>query len=306
MDRGSGRNITAQILALILAIGLWIYVTNDQNPPVETSLTVPVETRNVADPLIAVDAPDTVRVKVRGSRSLVAGLQGNDIKAYVDLVGLLEGRHNLKVAVQVPNGIELLEVLPDKVSIRLDNVVSRKLPVEIRLTGTAASGTAVSKVTASAEQVTVEGPESSVESVDKAILYLDLTGKNADFTVNVTPVPISRDGKEVAGLTLYPNKVEINASLVRGLNQKTVDIKTITYGDLAAGMVLKSLTTKPEKVEISGDPQVLDKIEFVYTEPINVAGIAKDTTREVRLQLKEGIVASQNAVIVQINVGAGR
>jgi len=306
MDRTRGKNITAKILALILAVVLWLYVTNDQNPPVEVSLAVPLATRNVVSPLVVVDTPDSVRIKVRGSRSMIAGLQAQDVTAYLDMKGLAEGRHIAKVSVQVPLSLELLEVNPDKVQVRLDTVVSRKLPVEIRLSGTAATGTAVARVIANPEQVTIEGPRSTVDSADKVILPLDLAGKNADFSVGVFPTVINREGKEVEGLTLHPEKIIISATLVRGLNQKAVEVKPIVYGELAVGTVLRSITVKPVKVEISGEPQVIEKVDFIYTEPINVAGINRDTVKEVKLQLKEGMLASQSTVSVQISVITGR
>jgi YbbR domain-containing protein len=210
------------------------------------------------------------------------------------------------VSVQVPLSLELLEVSPDKVQVRLDTVVSRKLPVEIRLSGTAATGTAVARVVASPEQVTIEGPRSTVDSADKIILPLDLAGRNADFTVGVFPTVINREGKEVEGLTIRPEKVTISAQLVRGLNQKAVEVKPIVYGELATGTVLRGITVKPVKVEISGDPQLLEKVDFIYTEPINVAGISRDTVKEAKLQLKEGMLASQSTVTVQISVITGR
>lgn len=306
MDRNRGKNISAKILALILALILWIYVTNEQNPPMETTISVPLEVRNVASPLVAVDAPESVKVKIRGSRSIVAGLQAQDVKAFLDLRGLSEGRQPVKVYAQIPPSLDLVEISPDKVHIRLDTIVGRKLPVEIRLTGKTPSGTAVVKATVSPEQVTVEGPKSFIEVVDRVIIPLDLTGKTADFTVGIIPVPVNREGKEVEGLTLYPDKVNISANVVHGLNKKVVDIKTIVYGDMPPGISLKSITTKPEKVELGGDPQILDKIDFIYTEPINVAGIVKDTTLETKLQLKEGVLAAQSIVKVEISTDTGR
>ena len=68
------RNWVAKILALILAFILWIYVMNEQNPPVEATFSVPLEVQNLADPLILQDAPDYIRIKVKGPRSIVAGI----------------------------------------------------------------------------------------------------------------------------------------------------------------------------------------------------------------------------------------
>ncbi|HMM19656.1 MAG TPA: CdaR family protein [Selenomonadales bacterium] len=306
MEGVSGKNITVKALALILAMVLWIYVTNEQNPPVETTLAVPLEVRNLGDSFVAVDAPDTVRVKVRGSRGIIAGLQPQDIQAFVDMRGLEEGRQSVKVHAQMPVSLELLEISPDRLQLRIDTATNRTLPVEIRITGSAAAGTSVAKASAAPQHVTIKGPKSLVDAADKAIVPLELAGKNADFTVTVAPQLLGRDGKPLEGLAVSPEKITVSANLVKGVNKKTIDVKTIIYGELAAGQVLRGIATQPPKIQISGDPQVVDKIDFVYTEPISIAGIDRDTNREVKLQLKEGVIASQNSVTVQIRVDNNR
>jgi YbbR domain-containing protein len=107
----------------------------------------------------------------------------------------------------------------------------------------------------------------------------------------------------VEGLEVRPAKIGVNADLAKGVDKKKVDVKTIIYGDMAPGTVLKSIVTAPVTVELSGDAKELEKIDFVYTEPISVAGINRDTEKEVKLQIKEGLVASQAAVTVKISVG---
>ncbi len=303
MEEARGKNITIKILAFIMAVVLWLYVTNEQNPPVEASVSVPLEVRGVAESLVAVDAPDAVRVKVRGPRSITAGLTPQDLKAYVDLKGATEGRHSVRIYALVPTSLELVEVQPDKITVRVDGKASRTLPAEVRVTGSAPAGTVVTKTTLTPEQVTVSGPKATVDSVDRVIVPLDITGKGADFVIQVAPLIVSRDGRAVEGIGVEPDKLDVAASIVKGMDKKTVDIKTIVFGDMAPGTVLKSVVTTPARVELSGDPKELGRIDYVYTEPISVAGINKDTEKEVRLQIKEGLVASQAAVTVKISVG---
>ncbi|HWQ61466.1 MAG TPA: CdaR family protein [Negativicutes bacterium] len=303
MEEARGKNITTKILAFIMAIVLWLYVTNEQNPPVEASVSVPLEVRGVADTLVAVDAPDTVRVKVRGPRSITAGLTPQDLKAYIDLKGTNEGRHTVRILAMVPSSLEFIEVQPDKVTVRVDSKASRTLPVEVRVTGSATAGTVVANTVLTPQQVTVQGPKATVDSVDRVILPLDITGRSADFTAQIAPLLVNRDGRAVEGLDVQPDKIGVAANLARGMAKKTVDIKTIIFGDLAPGISLKAVVTTPARVELSGDPQELAKIDFVYTEPISVAGVNRDTEKEVKLQVKEGLVASQAAVTVKISVG---
>jgi len=189
------------------------------------------------------------------------------------------------------------------VTVKVDSKASRTLPVEIRVTGAAAAGTVVTQATTDPQQVAVAGPKSLVEAVDRAVLPLDLDGRKADFTAQVAPLLVGRDGKALEGLTVSPERVNVAVTLARGLTKKRVGIKAIVFGDLTPGYSLKALTATPPAVEISGDPETLAKIDFVYTEPVSVAGIARDTDKEAKLQIKEGVVASQDAVTVKISVG---
>lgn len=302
MEESRKRN-AAKILAVIMAMVLWLYVTNEQNPPVEASVAVPLEVRGVADSLVAVEMPDAVRVKVRGARSLTAGLQTQDVLAYLDLRGVAEGRHQARVHVIVPPSLEVVEVQPDKVLVRIDAKVSRVLPVEIRFTGTAAAGVAVARASATPEQVTLEGPKGVTDQVDRAVLTVDLSGKTADFTAGIVPLAVTREGKAVESLTLYPERVSVAVTLVRGAVKKMVDVKTVITGDLPAGVTLRGIIIRPARVELSGEAQLVEKVEFINTEPISVAGLDKDTTREVGLQLQAGMTATPPAVAVQMSIG---
>lgn len=306
MGRIPGKNMTAKILSVILASILWIYVMNEQNPPVESTYTVPLEARNMAEGLVLVDAPESVRIKVRGPRSIVAGALPKDLKAYVDTKGLHEGRHSAKVYAQVPTSLELIEVNPDKLNLRIDAAQQRQLPIEIRLSGNSAAGAVLARATSNTANVSVAGPRSLIDTVEKVVAVIDLTGKNADYTTSVVLLALNREGKEVDGVAVNPGKINVNINLVRGANKKIVDIKPTVFGDLPSGVSLKRITTDPEKIEISGDPETLQKIDFIYTEPINLNEISKDSVKEVKLQLRDGLIAAQSSISVRIAVDISR
>lgn len=302
---GKTKNITPKILAVILAVVLWLYVMNEQNPPIESSFTIPLEVRNAATTFVISEMPETARIKVRGPRSTVAGLLTCDLKAYVDVKGLSEGRHNVKVNAALPPNLELIEINPEKVQLRLDTIISRNVAVAVRLTGTPAKAATVSKVASANEQVTIEGPKNVVDTVEKVAAAVDLSGKNADFTIDAPLIPVNREGKEVEGLTIYPEKTRVMVSLVSGTNKKLLDVKPVTQGQLPQDLVIKSIVTQPDKVEIKETVpgKGVDKLEAIYTEPINLNDISKDTSREVKIQLPQGLTATPTTVTVTIKVG---
>ena len=302
---GENQNIIIKILAIIMAIILWMYVMNEQNPPFESSFIIPLEVRNVAADYVIFDAPETVKVKIRGPRSIVAGMRTKDFKAFVDVKGLTEGSHNISVNATIPSSLELVEINPDKVQLRLDTIISRQLPIEVRITGTPAPGTVFGKAVPAHGQVTIEGPKNIVNTVEKIVAAVDLSGKINDITADAVLTPVNRAGKEVEGVTIYPEKTKVTISLTAAVTKKMLDIKPVTHGELPLGLIIKSVVTEPEKVEITETVpgKGIDKLDAIYTESINLTDNSKDMDKEVKLQLPEGITSTTKTVIVKIKVG---
>lgn len=301
MDRFPKKNLTAKILAVLFAIVLWIYVMNEQNPPIEVAFQVPLEVRNLSGQFTIYDVPDSVRIKVRGPRGVVASLSQQDIKAYVDLKGFTEGVSTAKVYAAIPGSVELVEITPDKVTARLEAVINKQATVEIWTNGNLPSGVAIAGTSSSIPQVQVEGPRTLLDSLYKVVAQVDLNGRNADFTAETPLMAIDREGRVIDGLTIRPGKVNVTVN-VSGTSKKTVDIKPVFINELPKNVMVRHITTEPQQVEVYGMPNALAGVDFVYTVPINLAVIDKDVSIETKLQLKDGVSVKNNTVIVHIDV----
>lgn len=302
MDRLPKKNLTAKIIAMIMAIILWVYVMNEQNPPVETAMEVPLEVRNLSSSVIATDIPETVRVKVRGPRTLIIGLTNKDIKSSIDLKGLADGRNSQKVNTAIPASLELVEVSPEKINFQLDTVASREIPVEGKIIGKPAPGYVVGKVAYSSPTVIVKGPSQVLGTIAKVSASVDVSDKAADFTLPVPLVPVDEAGKPVEGVTVSPGSQSISLAIVPMVYKKVVDVKPNIIGVLSKGVLLNQISINPERIEISGNDKVLAKTDFIFTEPVDITGITQDTSVEVKLQLKEGILSTKNTVTMHISI----
>ncbi len=303
---GETKNIVPKILAIIMAIIMWMYVMNEQNPPFEATFSLPLEVRNAATSYVISDIPEVAKVKIRGPRNLVAGVINKDLKAFIDVKGLGEGRHTVTVSASIPPNLELLSITPDKVQLDLDATISRQIPVEVRLTGTPEKGVATGKVVVTNQQVTVEGPRNVVTTVEKVLVTVDLTGKSSDITANAVLVPVNRADKEVQGVAIYPEKTKVTINLTMVGAKKLLDVKPVTQGELPSGLIIQSIVTQPEKIEVTETlpGKGFDKLESILTEPISLLDINKDTVKEVKLQLPEGTNGTTGKVIVKIKVGS--
>jgi YbbR domain-containing protein len=296
------KNLAAKILCMIMAIVLWMYVMNEQNPPLEASFTIPLEVKNLASNYTLIDAPETVRVKVRGVRNVIAVISASDIAAYIDLKGVGDGRQQVKITAVVPPSVELVEVNPDKALLRIDVTTSRQLPVEVRYTGALAEGAAVGKVTLTPDTVTVDGPKSLLDLIDKVIVQVNMSNRNADFAGSYNVLILNKEDKEVEGLSVTPLQVNVAAQIL-ATNKKTVEVKPAFNGALPAGMIIKQLTVDPPKVELSGPKALLDTVDIAATEPIVVSGDTRQFNKQIKVFTKEGLTALPDTVTVKFTVG---
>lgn len=302
MNRLFRNNLTAKILAIILAVILWLYVMNEQNPPIEASFTIPLEVKNLAEGYQVIDAPETVRIKVRGPRSIIAGVTAKDLQAYVDLRGIGEGRMTMKVATIVPSSTEVAEINPDKVVLHIDKTYSRTYPVEVKTSGTTPTGFTLSKTELKTDHVIIDGPKSVLDTIERIVVQFDLSNRQGEGTVSLPVVALNREGKVIEELQIHPEKVNLTFVMTQVGTKKSVDVKPVLAGELPQGIVIKQIVVEPDKVEVSGTKSLLDKLDAIQTEPLLITGLTKETSFEAKLMLKEGLTSSLTHVTVRITV----
>lgn len=296
-------NLPAKLLALFVAVILWGYVMNEQNPATEGTYTVAVNLVNQPSGFKITQDTNNVKVKVRGSRSMFVNYGEDDFKATVDLKDAQDGKNACKVNVEVPQGFEIVDISPDKINVTLDKIIQKNVRADISVNGSPAAGVTVAKVTQAYDQVTIEGPESAVKDVDRVIGYVGLNGSNtSDFSLQVPLTAINEDGREVQGITIRPTSMYVSVQLVSGLTKKTVPINPVLGKDLSSSLMLVSNQVDPQQIEISGSAKILDGISSLDTDTIPLADVTKNMDKTVKLILPNGVTVQNDSVTVHLVV----
>ncbi|MDY6271891.1 MAG: CdaR family protein [Selenomonadaceae bacterium] len=296
------RNLPAKIVALGVAVVLWIVVMSDQNPAIEGSFTVPVAVVNSPEGYKVTKSEDTVKIKVRGARSLFVSATADDFRAYVDLGGAEAGKQSYKVQTALPQGFELVEVQPETVEFNLDKIIQKQVRADVIVTGNSAPGTTVAKVTQASSIVTIEGPQSAVESVTRVVGYVGLSGNSTDFDLQVPLTALNADGREVHDVKVVPSVTEVTVQLARGLTKKIVTIHPVLDGSLPDDLTLSEVRTDPIKLEIAGESKVLAPLSSVDTEKIDLSKVTGSEKLTVRLNLPNGVTVTNPEISVNIVV----
>jgi YbbR domain-containing protein len=164
------RHLRLKVLALALATLLWLTVAGEHI--VERILRVPLEFRNIP-PLLEVvgDPPGAVDVRLRGSSAILSRLEPGEVVAVINLEAARPGSRLFHIpaeAVRAPYGVEVTQVVPGTLSIELENLAKRVVPVMPPTEGEPAPGYVVGRITSEPSTVAIEGPESRVRRLAEA------------------------------------------------------------------------------------------------------------------------------------------
>jgi YbbR domain-containing protein len=164
-------NIGLKLLSVLLAIGLWSQVARD--PMAEVEMRVPIEFRNLPESLEVDSASFTeAQIRVRGPGRVIHGLQVADVRAEIDLAGVLPGERTFDLTgrqVHVPQEVEVVQIIPGQFHLSFDNRETRTVEVRPSVTGNFASGLRVAQRIADPPKVMITGPRRRVEAVEAAI-----------------------------------------------------------------------------------------------------------------------------------------
>ncbi len=116
-------NFWLKVLSLVLATGLWLAISPDQEPA-EITLRVPIEFRHLPPQLeiSSVTIPEA-QVRVRGPERLIRELRPTDIHADLELKDAKPGEHTFDLTAQqihVQRDLTVVQVVPVRVTVIME------------------------------------------------------------------------------------------------------------------------------------------------------------------------------------------
>ncbi|MCD6519370.1 MAG: hypothetical protein J7M05_05540, partial [Anaerolineae bacterium] len=290
-------DISTAILALVLAVIVWVNATYQSDRPREDFFPkpIPIEVLNAPSGLVVTNnPPNSVRVKLKAFASSWQTLTVNDFRAVADWSGLTEGTHAVPVKVTCfDRTVSIISVHPDTIYVRLERL-ERKLKevaVELKDREEVPLGYRVNAPEVDPDLVAVEGPASAVEKVAKLKVSLSLANQRAPFERVLTPVPVDEFGYPVTGVTLSPQTVTVKVNIEKKHNYREVVVRARTKGQPARGYFVSGVSVVPSTVTVIGPPSVIDKMGGLVDtkEEIDITGATRMVAQRVPLDLPEGV-----------------
>jgi YbbR domain-containing protein len=295
------------VLSIVLAVALWVFVTDKANPDVTGAVpgNIAVKAVNVPeDQAVFSLSPETVRVSVQAPDSIFGNLEAADFTASIDLAGVTSQQAIVPVRVETSKGrVDVLEISPLQVTVRLENVTSRTVPVESNLVGPPPPGFEARTITVQPEETVVTGPESLVAKVATVEADVNLTGLRTNFQATLLLTARDDRGGDIQGVNIAPESAAVNVEIAQLDFSRVFVVQADVSGTPATGFVVAGLEVDPAFVTVSGPAEVfqgLDPSAGVSTETISIDGASADVVRPVALTLPAGARVAQANITVRV------
>lgn len=199
-------NIGLKISAVLISVFLWFFVASRGQS--EITLEAPLEFRDIPAELgIVTSSVKTVMLTIRGQERFMKALNASNVRVFIDMSKAKEGEdiyHVNKEDVKLPFAISVSNVDPASIKVKLEERVSKAVPVRVSMIGTPEKGASVS-TSVDPKTVVITGLKSEVQRVRY------LTTRDFDITGMKDSVTESLE-LDTAGINIVP---EISKVTVR-------------------------------------------------------------------------------------------
>lgn len=281
--------LSAVLLATVLYTGL---VFSGTFSDADVQLTIGISGQP-SDTAVLSGTPGAVDVTYRAPNDVAGTLSSDAFRATVDLSDYdMDGAPEPQVlpveVVPLVDGVEVVRHEPRTVTVELDRLVSKVVPVVVdfgEVPGTLEVGTPMTSV----DEVEVRGASTLVDQVDRALarVLIDESGIRVERTVTLEAIGL--DGQPVANVAVDPETVTVEIDVQAVETNRTVSVRPQITGTPSPGFALASLSVEPSTVTIRGLPEDLTEIDEILTDSLDLTGLSADQSFELDLIVPEDV-----------------
>ncbi|MBP1594747.1 MAG: exported protein of unknown function [Acidobacteria bacterium] len=233
------KNWGLKLTSILLAFALWLMVRGGQG---ERVFTVPLTFSIPRDMEIVNERPGLVEITAQGTLPSLLGSQP-DLIYNIDLLSAEEGEHTVAltpagVRIGPGSGIRVVRVSPARVTLVLERVISKDVPIRVPVNGKPAQNSEIYTMTYQPDIVSITGPRSSVNSIQEVSTDpVPVVNKESSFDARVN-FRISND--DIHTSPVGPVFVSVEVGPKREL--RTIHVPVTVMGEDAYATSPSSIT----------------------------------------------------------------
>ncbi|MCM3400009.1 CdaR family protein [Oceanobacillus profundus] len=304
-----------RLASLAFAVFLYIFVNvtvnsshsdptfSGRSEQTQTLDDVPVEIRIDEANYVVSGVPEFVTVSLQGNPgNLTPLIFQRNFDVYVDLQGLEEGDHEVKLEHNISNDLTVF-IEPKTIEVTIEERASEEFAVVADFINEdkMAPGYELVNYTLDPPTVTITSSRSVIDQIGIVKAYVNLEGLDSSINNRELPVNVyDTQGNELT-VRIEPENIQISAEVDNP--SKSVPVSVETTGELPEGYALNSISANVDEVEVFSTSEVLEGISELETEAIDLSEITESGTIDAQLSLPEGVnVPDMETIEVTVDV----
>jgi len=281
------------LLSVLLGVSLWVFVTDTENPTIVERFPQPlvVVAVNVDESLAVANQLPTITVRVSAPSDRWEQLTVANFRAVVDLANFDARSQEVPVEVEIEgvNGVRVVDTEPSTITVNLEDLVTKQVPVDTRIIGTLPIGYELGEMTPDQSEVTVSGPDSLVQLVSTAAADVNVTGLTVGVEQTVELKPLGAGGSEIRGVRIEPVSLRVGLEVTQSTIVRTVPLSVEVIGSPAPGFRVSGVDSSPPAVRVQGPIEALQALDTIDLPAVNVNGARTDIVRSMAIPLPPGL-----------------
>ncbi len=310
------RKLWLKLLALLLALLLWTYIISTTPTLTRTrtisGLSVTALSASAlsgytlaAATDVAAEYAGAIEVSVELPQSQYSRLNARNIRITPDYTGIrTSGVWEVPLVATSTYGT-VTRINPPSISITVEDLDSRLISVEPVFLNedTETYWYGVNQITINPQQITVSGPASLVQTVSKAMVEVDVSGRTSTLRRSLTTALVDRSDSIIDSrlLTRSSNTCYVIMDIYP---KKALSI----YADpsqikVEEGYQIDSISFQPSQITVAGDSDLLDALEYLPLSIPETEEMSSTFSRTIPLtQLDDFKYISAKSVYMTVNI----
>jgi YbbR domain-containing protein len=274
-----------KLLALIITLALWFGVSGLREEITTRLENVTLKPRIPNNLEITNPPPATATLVVSGDRRKIDPIKTENLVVSLDLNGVEAGEHTIEltpenVSVELPTGVKIEEIQPNKIAIKLENAIEREIPVRAESDGNLAEKYEIYNIAVLPQRVRVRGAESVIRSLAYiSTERIKMENRGEDYTAQQVPLNII-----TPNITALDTAVDVVFKIGELRKERTFIVNAKAEDG-----------TKRVKVILYGPHSIMDNIK---PEELNIEVVKNESGAEtVRLDVPQNVEIRQRQII---------
>ncbi len=301
LKKFSGSKTFMFLASVVVAFGLWLFVTSTQNSEIEQTFSSIAVDTSVDDTIpeseglmLTSNKKYYVNITVTGKRQELMELstRKSEIKAVADYSAInKEGTYAVPVNIEFPVGdVELSGIRP-KINVEFDKKVTQQIPVKVMTTGTLGDDFFISneEITVSPLYINITGPAKTLNRVMSAKCVIDISGQKETISTSANYTFVSVSDEEITDsvISVDNDKVDVKIPVYKyKVIPLAVNIVNSSGGNDANFAIV---TVSPSEIKVAGDESKLANLNQILLDVIDMAE-ASETTFERNVTLDNDLI----------------